>query len=81
MQFAYLYSYHPSGPIKEIAADLELKWRTEHFKTSEDAFARVAAEGQSVAGPSFFKKAEIVSPVLSKSRDKEPASVLAAMIE
>lgn len=81
MQFAYLYSYHPSGPIKEIAADLETKWRTKHFKTSEDAFARVAAEGQSVAGPSFFKKAEIISPMPSKSTDKKPATVLAATTE
>lgn len=76
MQFAYLYSYFPSGPMREIAADLETKWRTRHFEASEDEFARVATEGQSAAGPSFFKAAEIVMPNMSK--DKQPATVLKA---
>jgi len=44
--------------MKEIAADLEEKWRTKHFEASEEVFARVATEGQTASGPSFFKKAE-----------------------
>jgi len=60
LQFAYLYSYYPTGSMKEIAADLEEKWRTKHFEASEEVFARVATEGQTASGPSFFKKAEVV---------------------
>jgi zeaxanthin epoxidase len=55
-QFAYLYSYHPTGNIKETAAALEAKWREQHFKDSEAAFARVAVEGQKVTMPSFFQR-------------------------
>lgn len=57
-QFAYLYSYHPTGSMKKIASDLESKWKTEHFETAEEAFALVEKEGQKSGGPSFFKKVE-----------------------
>ena len=79
LQFAYLYSYYPSGKMPEIAADLEAKWKKTHFKDAESAFDRVAVEGQSAAGPSFFKKAEISSPVFSTS--DAPATVLSAKNE
>lgn len=57
-QFAYLYSYHPTGSMGGLPADLEAKWKKQHIKDAEDAFNRVAEEGQSVAAPSFFKIAE-----------------------
>mmetsp|Transcript_24950 Transcript_24950/g.36622 ORF Transcript_24950/g.36622 Transcript_24950/m.36622 type:complete len:582 (+) Transcript_24950:89-1834(+) len=57
-QFAYLYSYHPTGNMGDLPSELEKKWKVEHFKTAEEAFERVAVEGQSVAGASFFQKAE-----------------------
>lgn len=59
-QFAYLYSYHPTGSMNEIPALLEAKWKEQHQIDSEIAFERVAKEGQAVAGPSFFKKAEVL---------------------
>lgn len=65
--------------MKELAAALEAKWKTNHFKTAEEAFERVAVDGQSAAGPSFFKKAEVPTPMLKTSRkEKVPATVLSA---
>jgi zeaxanthin epoxidase len=80
MQFAYLYSYFPSGEMRETAAALEAKWKEKHYKASEENFARVATEGQSVAMPSFFKKAEIAAPEVKKTTDL-PATVLQAKKE
>lgn len=69
-QFAYLYSYYPSGSIREIAADLEAKWKITHEQEAEKAFALVEEEGQRVAGPSFFQKAETPLTVMAaKKRD------------
>jgi zeaxanthin epoxidase len=56
-QFAYLYSFHPTGRMDEISEKLESRWKVEHFKTAEEAFERVEKEGQKSAGPSFFEKA------------------------
>jgi zeaxanthin epoxidase len=68
-QFAYLYSYHPSGSMKELVAELEAKWREKHVKDAEEAFARVQVEGQAEHNPSFFAKAEI--PVTALAAHKE----------
>jgi len=57
-QFAYLYSYYPSGSMGELPAKLEEKWRKEHKVSAEKQFERVAKEGQGPAGPSFFATAE-----------------------
>jgi zeaxanthin epoxidase len=57
-QFAYLYSYHPTGSMGDLPADLEEKWRKQHIKDAEEAFSKVAVEGQSASAPSFFKIAE-----------------------
>lgn len=46
--------------MNEIPAELEAKWREEHYNTAEEAFARVAEEGQQLSMPSFFQKAEAV---------------------
>lgn len=61
-QFAYLYSFYPSGSIRELATELEQRWRIQHKKDAELAFARVAEEGQMVAGPSFFQQATATTP-------------------
>ena len=57
-QFAYLYSYHPTGSMGGLPAALEARWKKEHEEASRAAFNRVAEEGQAVAAPSFFKIAE-----------------------
>lgn len=57
-QFAYLYSFHPTGNMGDLPSDLETKWEKKHITDAEKAFARVAEEGQSTAAPSFFKIAE-----------------------
>lgn len=56
-QFAFLYSYYPTGNMNELPKLLEERWRKTHEETAEIAFERVAKEGQSTAGPSFFQKA------------------------
>lgn len=59
-QFAYLYSYHPTGSMGDLPAALEAKWKKQHEEDAEEAFVRVSEDGQSVAAPSFFKIAETV---------------------
>ena len=61
-QFLFLYSYHPTGGMGDLPQRLEAAWRTRHREASEAAFKRVAAEGQSAAGPSFFAKVEDDAP-------------------
>jgi len=56
VQFAYLYSYYPSGNMNDIPEQLEAKWKIEHKKSSEETFERVKREGQSSSAPSFFEK-------------------------
>lgn len=68
LQFAYLYSYYPSGSIREIAADLSEKWKAKHIEEAEDAFAFVREEGQKAAGPSFFQKSELPETVLAAKK-------------
>lgn len=66
-QFAFLYSYHPTGNIAETAKALESKWKVTHREGAEEAFS-LADEGyQRETGPSFFQKSE-----------QQPATVLAA---
>lgn len=57
-QFAYLYSYYPSGSIREIAADLEEKWKVKHYEDAEKQFEAAQRGEQVAAMPSFFQKAE-----------------------
>ena len=67
-QFAYLYSYHPSGSMGDLPASLEAKWKKQHEEDAEAAFTRVSEEGQSVAAPSFFKIAEQPETVMAAKR-------------
>jgi len=68
-QFAYLYSFYPSGNMKETAAALEAAWRTKHKEDAEAAFA-LADEGfQRSVGPSFFQKSELPETVLAAKKE------------
>ena len=71
-QFAYLYSYHPTGNMNDVPALLEAKWKETHFESSEKAFERVAKDGQIESGPSFFQKSAI---------SEKPATVLTSQKE
>jgi len=62
-QFAYLYSYFPSGSMGELPADLEKIWKAKHFEDAEKVFADVANGAKVESGPSFFQKAEIEDEV------------------
>ena len=68
LQFAFLYSYYPSGEIREIAKELEDKWKITHEKEAEDAFALAREEGVTSSGPSFFQKAELPETVLAAKK-------------
>lgn len=74
-QFAYLYSYYPTGNMGGIPAALEAKWRDSHFETSEAAFDKVEKEGRAESsGPSFFQsggEAAAEQPVTVMSAQKE----------
>ncbi|GMI01839.1 hypothetical protein TrST_g10433 [Triparma strigata] len=56
-QFAYLYSYHPTGSMGKLPAQLQEQWKSRHAIDSEKAFDEVQKAGQKSAGPSFFQAA------------------------
>jgi len=60
-QFAFLYSYYPSGNMGDLPAELEDKIMSRHKVDAEKAFADVAAGKKIESGPSFFQKAEVES--------------------
>jgi zeaxanthin epoxidase len=57
-QFAYLYSYHPTGRMGDLPEKLVLEWSGRHKESAEDAFAAQAAGNKRISGPSFFQKEE-----------------------
>ena len=70
LQFAYLYSYHPSGNMRETAAALEAVWKEKHRKEADEAFARADEGFVRVAGPSFFQKNKIPETVLQAKKEE-----------
>ena len=70
VQFLFLYSYHPSGPMGELPKRLEAEWRARHRPAAEAAFAKAARDGQGPAGPSFFASSAAVE---EGAAAKEPA--------
>lgn len=58
-QFAFLYSYYPSGNMGELPAELEKIWQAKHFEDAEKMFDDVDGGKEINAGPSFFKNAEV----------------------
>jgi len=62
-QFAYLYSYFPSGNMGDLPEYLEKTWKAKHFEAAEKVFAEVADGKTFDSGPSFFKNAEVEETV------------------
>jgi zeaxanthin epoxidase len=60
-QFAFLYSYYPTGSMGDLPAELEKIWKANHFETSEKVFEEAAAGKTFESGPSFFEKAKVES--------------------
>ncbi|GMH92174.1 hypothetical protein TL16_g12270, partial [Triparma laevis f. inornata] len=56
-QFAYLYSYYPTGSMGQLPAQLQEQWKSRHAIDSEKAFEEIRKSGQKAAGPSFFQAA------------------------
>lgn len=72
LQFAYLYSYYPSGSMEETAAALAQVWEAKHKESSEEAFKKADEGFVYESGPSFFQKTEAPETVLQavKPRSK-----------
>lgn len=69
-QFAFLYSYYPSGRMDDVAKRLTKEWKSRHLESSEEAFA-MADEGITrESKPSFFKISEQPSTVLAATKSK-----------
>lgn len=70
LQFAFLYSYYPSGRMDDIAKALDERWQVTHKESAEEAFERASEDGfKFESGPSFFKKAEQPETVLAARKD------------
>jgi zeaxanthin epoxidase len=54
IQFLFLYSYHPTGGMGELPAQLVAAWEERHRTSAAAAFEKAAKEGQSASAPSFF---------------------------
>jgi len=67
-QFAFLYSYYPSGRMDGVAKKLNDEWKIRHVESSEKAFKKAEAGFVRDTGPSFFQKAQV-----EKAEDPEPA--------
>jgi len=65
LQFAFLYSYYPSGRMDEIAKELKDRWLITHKESAEAAFARADEGFVFESGPSFFQKSELPDTVLA----------------
>lgn len=70
-QFAYLYSFYPTGSMEGLPAKLEETWKLKHKESAEDAFALAKEEGVVSKGPSFFQKAEVSAPATVLQAKKE----------
>lgn len=78
-QFAFLYSYYPTGNMKSLPNQLETKWRKIHYDSAEQAFERVAREGQMApTGPSFFQKAKVGTETNTETATDRFSTVLKA---
>ncbi|KAG7363637.1 FAD-dependent monooxygenase [Nitzschia inconspicua] len=70
-QFAFLYSYYPSGRLDDVAQRLTAEWKERHFEASEKAFARNDEGYVMDTGPSFFQKSELPETVLAAQKSKK----------
>jgi len=69
-QFAFLYSYYPTGRMDDVAQRLTEEWKSRHFKSSEEAFAKVDEGYVRESGPSFFNIGEQSTTVLAAEKIK-----------
>lgn len=58
-QFAFLYSYYPTGNMGELPNYLEKVWKAKHFEESEKVFDQKAAGIAFESGPSFFENSKV----------------------
>jgi len=68
-QFAYLYSYYPTGRMDDVAQRLNEEWKTRHFESSEEAFAKADEGFVRESGPSFFQKGKETKTVLAAKKN------------
>lgn len=59
-QFAFLYSYYPSGRMDDITKALKERWLVTHREDAEENFDLAAKGVVRESGPSFFQKAESI---------------------
>jgi zeaxanthin epoxidase len=69
LQFAYLYSYHPTGRMDDTAAALEAAWKVKHKADAETAFDEARSGKVRVATPSFFQRSEVPATVLRAKKE------------
>lgn len=69
LQFAYLYSYHPTGRMDDKAAALEAAWKVKHKVDAEAAFAEAKSGKVRTTTPSFFQRSEASSTVLQAKKE------------
>lgn len=67
-QFAYLYSFHPTGSMAETAKKLAEKWERKHKETAEAAFSEADDGVVLKHKASFFKLTEGTATVLSAKK-------------
>jgi zeaxanthin epoxidase len=75
LQFAYLYSYHPTGSMGDLPAQLKEAWQAKHAADAEAAFKDVrdrGRDGHAPAGPSFFAKAADEKEVTASAKVPAP---------
>lgn len=68
LQFAYLYSYHPTGRMDDTAAALEAAWRLKHKADAEAAFVEAQSGAVRAVTPSFFQRSEVPATVLRATK-------------
>ena len=70
-QFAYLYSYHPTGNMAKTAKALAEAWESKHKEACESAFSDAEDGFVRSSGPSFFQKNKVdESPTVLAARKK-----------
>jgi len=82
-QFAYLYSYFPSGKMDDLPAMLESKWKDTHQLSSQKAFDYVQTHGRDAVmsaskQPSFFQNAQVEDSTASASASTSEQSTSAS---
>lgn len=75
-QFAFLYSYYPTGNMGDLPSNLEQVWKAKHFEDAEKVFAEAADGKVFSSGPSFFQNAKVDEPKEGGSSEEKKDAVL-----